>query len=453
MVKVAVTGGSGQLGTLVLRRLIDDRDVARVVDLDRVPPSLVSGKLEFREIDVRDRERLRSAVDDCDALIHLAFAVTAKLPREVFDAINVGGSENVFRAAAAAGIRRVVYVSSIAAYGVVPGHPRPIVESTPRVLQQDFPYAAAKYRVEAVLDAFETEHPDVRIARLRPSILIGRRFGNPLAQALAGPLANGELLVSSSAPMLVVWDEDVADAAVAALFREAHGAFNLCADEPLPPAELAARVGLRPRRVTKSMLWLSSVLAKLGRGEAVDPSWARQRGVTMIVSSERAKEELGWQPRCPTVADVFRHYLEVAPGRDRRAADFFRFLDRAARLRPARAGATGTLGPVHLFLTGPGGGDFTLLAADGRLRIREGVPRPPKSSATLAAGLWRDLVLGKTTFSTALMTGKVRLEGDPSAGFLIPGILARVRQESAAKGFSGRVMRSRVRRLTKGESA
>ena len=46
--KVAVTGGSGQLGTLVLRRLIDRREVDRVVDLDVVAPSLVSGKLEFR---------------------------------------------------------------------------------------------------------------------------------------------------------------------------------------------------------------------------------------------------------------------------------------------------------------------------------------------------------------------------------------------------------------------
>jgi UDP-glucose 4-epimerase len=452
-VKVAVTGGSGQLGALVLRRLLDDRAVERVVDLDRVPPPLVHGKLELRRLDVRDRDALGAALDGCDALVHLAFAVTARLPRLEFDAINVGGSENVFRAAAAAGIRRLVYVSSIAAYGVVPGHPRPIVESTPRVLQDDFPYAAAKYRVEEFLDLFEAEHPDLRIARLRPSILIGRRFGNPLAAALGASLESGKLPVSSSAPVAVVWDEDVADAVVAALRREARGAFNLCAGEPLPPAELAERLGLRPRRVTRPLLWLAGVLARIGGGEAVDPSWGRQRGVTMIVSSERAKQELGWQPRCPTVADVFRRYLEVAPGRDRRAADFLRFLDRAARLRPPRAGASGTLGPVHLCLTGRGGGDFILLSENGRLSIRDGLPRPPKSSATLAVGLWRDLVLGKTSFPTAQLTGKVRLEGDSSATFLIPGILARLRQESAAKGLSGRVLRSRIRRLTQGEPA
>jgi nucleoside-diphosphate-sugar epimerase len=456
-VKVAVTGGSGQLGALVLKRLIDERAVARVVDLDRVPPPLVSGKLEYRPLDVRDRGALDAALNGCDALMHLAFAVTVKLPRAEFDAVNVGGSEHVFRAAVAAGIRRMVYVSSIAAYGVVPGHPRPIVESTPRILQDDFPYAAAKYRVEEFLDAFEEEHPEVRIARLRPSVLIGRRFGNPLAAALGAALGKGKLPVSSSAPVGVVWDEDVADAAVAALLREAHGAFNLCAAEQLPPAEIAARIGLRPLRVTKPLLWLSAALtslrARLGRGEAVDPSWARQRGVAMIVSSERAREELGWQPRCPTCVGVFRRYLEVAPGRDRRAADFFRFLDRAARRGPARPGASGTQGPVHLCLTGPGGGDFILLVEDGRLSIREGVPRPPKSSATMTADLWRGLLLGTTSVPTAQLTGKIRLDGDPSAGFLIPGIVHRVRQESAAEGLSGRVLRSRLRRLTGGEPA
>src|SRR5690348_10340443 len=125
--RVAVTGGAGQLGTLVLRRLCADRTVAEVRSLDLRPPLAVSPKLKAVEADVRDPELARH-LDGCDVLVHLAFLVAKRGKRELQDQVNVEGSKNVFRAALQAGVRRIVYASSIAAYGVVPGHPEPIVE-------------------------------------------------------------------------------------------------------------------------------------------------------------------------------------------------------------------------------------------------------------------------------------------------------------------------------------
>ncbi|HTO97654.1 MAG TPA: NAD-dependent epimerase/dehydratase family protein, partial [Myxococcales bacterium] len=78
--RVAVTGGSGQLGTLLLRRLADDRRVKEIVALDLRPPLIVSGKLRDVRADVRDPgigEHLRG----CEALIHLAFLVAKRGPR------------------------------------------------------------------------------------------------------------------------------------------------------------------------------------------------------------------------------------------------------------------------------------------------------------------------------------------------------------------------------------
>src|SRR5436309_1542467 len=135
--KVAVTGGSGQLGTLVLRRLVDDRSVKRIVSIDVRPPLIVSGKVQPVECDVRAPDLARH-LHGMDALVHLAFVVARYEKREVMDAINVDGSKNVFRAAAAAGLKRIVYSSSVAAYGVLPGQPQPIVEDTPRRYQGDF---------------------------------------------------------------------------------------------------------------------------------------------------------------------------------------------------------------------------------------------------------------------------------------------------------------------------
>src|SRR2546423_4006403 len=129
--RVAVTGSSGQLGTQVLRRLLDDRSVESVVAIDLALPRLVGRKLRAVRADVRDPEITRH-LQGCDALVHLAFIIAQQRPRGFVDSVNVGGSKNVLNAAAAAGIRTVVYTSSVAAYGVVHGHPRPIVEDTPR---------------------------------------------------------------------------------------------------------------------------------------------------------------------------------------------------------------------------------------------------------------------------------------------------------------------------------
>src|SRR6185503_11382613 len=125
------------------------------------------------------------------------------------------------RAALGAGVRRILYASSVAAYGVVPGLPVPVTEETPRTRQPDFWYACAKFDVEEGLDALEREHRDLAVARLRPAILIGRRMEHRLGALMRRGL------FPEAAGMPVVWDEDVADAFLLALKSGARGAFNL----------------------------------------------------------------------------------------------------------------------------------------------------------------------------------------------------------------------------------
>src|SRR6185436_11982808 len=105
--KVAVTGGSGQLGTLVLKRLLGDRSIGEILSLDLRPPAVVSARLKSVTADVRDPDFARHLAG-CDALVHLAFIVTELRPRDEVQAINVEGSKNVFRAAVAAGVKQIV---------------------------------------------------------------------------------------------------------------------------------------------------------------------------------------------------------------------------------------------------------------------------------------------------------------------------------------------------------
>ncbi len=426
--RIAVTGAAGQLGTVVLRRLAVERGVTALRSLDLRPPAVASAKLEHVRADVRDPGFARF-LDGCDALVHLAFIVTGAPPRDVFDAINVGGSKNVFAAAAEVGIRHIVYTSSVAAYGVVHGHPRPIVETTPRVHQPSFPYSAAKWEVEAWLDGWEPAHPEIALARLRPSIVIGA----PTVHAHGAMLAR-RAIVDVPAPLPLVWDEDVAEAVALALRHGARGAFNVTAEPAATARQLAEACRLRLIRVPRALITVGAQLGewakKLGLSDALDPAWLRISDVCMEMAADKARRELGWKPRCPTAQAVIDRFLaENSTGLDRRLDLFVRLMQlrtQRERLEPSmRANAR-----LHLRLTGPGGGDVGFLVDGERVRITREAPRPPSTVVTMKTAVFHDLLAGRTDFNTAQMTGKIRVEGEALAAFVVQGVVTRFRTEA-----------------------
>jgi UDP-glucose 4-epimerase len=427
-VRIAVTGAAGQLGTVVLRRLAVERGVTAIRSLDLRPPAVASGKLEHVRADVRDPEFARF-LDGCDALVHLAFIVTGAPPRPVFDAINVAGSKNVIEAAVKVGIKKIVYTSSVAAYGVVHGHPRPIVETTPRVQQPAFPYSAAKWEVEAWLDTFEPAHPDVAIARLRPSIVIGA----PTVHA-HGAMLGRRAIVDVEAPLPLVWDEDVAEVVALALRKNARGAFNVTAEPAATARELAAACNLRLIRIPRALInvgaQLGALATRLGLSEALDPAWLRLTDVCMEMSSEKARRELGWKPKCPTPFDVINRFLaENSTGMDRRLGVFVRLLQLGAR-RAVEDPTMHTRGRVHLRLTGPGGGDVGFIIDGARIEVIREMPRPPSTVVTMKTATFYDLLAGRTDFNMAQMTGKLRVEGEALNAFIVQAIVTRFRAEA-----------------------
>jgi len=157
---------------VVLRRLIDDRTVKQIVCIDLEPPTLVSGKLRWEKVDIREPRSPR--LSRRGGAVSLRVVVSTHMPRHEMDAINVGGSKNVCTAAVARGVKKIVYSSSVAAYGVVPGHSLPLSEDSPRKYQADFAYSANKYLVEEFLDELEKAHPEASVVRLRPRSCWGR---------------------------------------------------------------------------------------------------------------------------------------------------------------------------------------------------------------------------------------------------------------------------------------
>lgn len=442
--KVVVTGGSGQLGTLVLERLVTEPKVREIVSLDLVPPAVPSSRIDWRIADMRD-PGLERHLEGANALIHLAFFVARQASVETMYAVNVEGSKRIFDAALEHGVRRIVYSSSVAAYGVVAGHPRPVVETTPRKRTQTLTYADNKYEVEAYLDDFERAHPEVAVVRLRPGILLGSR----LAHTREALVRRRLMPIVGDGRSPIVWDEDVADAVVLALTKDVRGAYNLAAEDPLPGEELARLGGFRPVRVpgraAAAAVRASRALEPLLGDRRRDAGWIESANVDLFVSSRKAREELGWRPRYPTSADVAIAFGKNARGHlDSRLAVFVSVVPRLARRMlerelPAEA-RSGAL-RIHVDVAGRHGVDLALSLKDGALTLKKGVPRPADAAVTLSTETFLELLSGKVDTEEALASGTLLVRGEPLAGPVLAAIVRGFRGAAGAEGVSGGVVR------------
>lgn len=139
----AISGGAGFLGLHLARRLLADGYDVRTLDvLPLDDAELERSLLELRG-DVRDPARVGELVEGADVVVHAAAALPIQASRESIRSINVGGTENVLRAAHQAGVRRVVFISSTAVYGVPEKHP----------IEEDDPLVGVGWYGESKIDA------------------------------------------------------------------------------------------------------------------------------------------------------------------------------------------------------------------------------------------------------------------------------------------------------------
>ncbi|HWH29271.1 MAG TPA: NAD-dependent epimerase/dehydratase family protein, partial [Mycobacteriales bacterium] len=187
---VAVTGPTGTFGFGLVPLLQADERVKDVVGIARRPFDPTEHgwtKMRYRRGDVRDEAALREAFAGADVVVHLAFLIVGG-NRQTARAINVEGTLNAFRAAAAAGARRFVYASSVAAYGFHSDNPVGMTEDWPTRPADRLFYAQEKAELESLLQQEAAGHPELQLYLLRPPVVLGPHTvgGKDL---LPGPLA------------------------------------------------------------------------------------------------------------------------------------------------------------------------------------------------------------------------------------------------------------------------
>jgi ferritin-like metal-binding protein YciE/nucleoside-diphosphate-sugar epimerase len=302
--KVVVTGATGNVGTSTVKALSDCKEIDEIVGLARREPTWAPPKTTWVEANVLSAD-LEEIFAGADAVIHLAWAIQPSRDAVTLERINVDGSRRVFEAVAAAGVPKLVHGSSVGAYSRGPKD-REVDESWPTEGTPSSFYSRHKVAVERELDRFEADSPETRVVRLRPALIFKEEAATEIRRLFVGPFLPNFLLRRGFLPALpridrlrfqAVHSEDVGQAYLRAVLADVEGAFNIAAEPPLSPEEMAERIGVRsfpvPARVVRRLADLSWRL----RLQPTPAGWLDMARNVPLMSSDRAREELGWEPR------------------------------------------------------------------------------------------------------------------------------------------------------------
>jgi nucleoside-diphosphate-sugar epimerase len=319
-----ISGGAGFLGLHLARRLLAGGHEVRTLDLAPLDEPELERRVEELRGDVRSPRDARALVKGADVVVHAAAALPIQASREAIRSVNVEGTATVLAAAAEAGVRRVVLVSSTAVYGIPKVHP---------IHEEDLLVGVGWYgesKIEAEEVARDFGRRGLEFAIVRPKTFVGpERLG--VFEILFDWIRDGRriyMLGNGSNRYQLLAVEDLVDAIVLAAERpEAAGeTVNVGAKEfgtvrsdlqelidhagstsrltPVParPAEIALR-GLELLRVSPLAEWHYKTAH---RDSFVDVS--------------KAERLLGWSPRFSNAEGLCRTYDWYLANRDSLAA-------------------------------------------------------------------------------------------------------------------------------------
>jgi UDP-glucose 4-epimerase len=326
---VAVTGPTGDIGRAFLRALEHCDEVGRVIGMARSPfdPAEAGlAKAEYRQGDILDRPSVDALVDGADVVVHLAFIIMGD--RDEARQVNLEGSRNVFEAAVAAGsVERLVYTSSVAAYGFHSDNPQPLSEDVEPRGSDALYYSAHKAELETALSEIVAGSETAAYV-FRPPIVAGVD-ALTLVEATVRTLEVGgrlpflyralqelpflaPVLPDPGNPFQVCHHDDVARALVAAVEgRGEAGVYNLAAPGELRIRDLAAALGWYSVPIPNAVVdALAEAMARIPFLPS-EAAWIHTVRVPVLMDASKARRQLDWEPESDA-ASTLQEMAEAA---------------------------------------------------------------------------------------------------------------------------------------------
>ena len=323
--KILITGGTGFLGTHIVRQFLDAGEKNLKVMASRVPEWMKDAGVKAVEGSVTDRDDVAKACKNVSAIFHLA----GKVSRDNDDAvamnrIHLEGTRLLCEAATAAGVQTMILASSSGTIAV---------SEDETVFDETFPqpvdvfsrwayYASKYYQERAALENFNAEGQ--RLVILNPSLLLGpddERLSStkPVLDFLARKIP-----YSPSGGLNFVDARDAAAAFISALEKGRHqekyliGAANMTFPQFFGRLERLSGVAAPMLKVPRQLAMagssiISSLYKNWGKTSPVAPNEVEQAEYFWYFDSSKAEEELGFAPRDPqeTLQDTIG-YLRTA---------------------------------------------------------------------------------------------------------------------------------------------
>jgi dihydroflavonol-4-reductase len=323
--RALVTGATGFVGAAVARALLNSQWQVRVLARSGSDRSNLRGlPVQVHEGDLNQPASLQPGLEGCEALFHVAadYRLGARDPAQLYRT-NVEGTRAILTAARAAGVRRIVYTSSVATVGI-PKDGTPGEERTPVALENMIGhYKRSKFLAEEV--AREAARDGASLVIVSPS--------TPVGPGDIKPTPTGQLVLDAAAGRMpayvdtglnIVHVDDVAAGHLLAYERGRPGERYILGGQDMSLreilAQIAAIVGGKPPRVrlpygaVLPMAYIAEGLAKLtGRSGRLTLEGVRMSRKLMFFSSAKAMRELGYSWRAPAAAfeDAIRWFRET----------------------------------------------------------------------------------------------------------------------------------------------
>ncbi len=312
--KALVTGATGFVGAAVARALV--REGWQVRALTRKGSdrrNIRDLPLEVAEGDLGDPASLDRALEQCQALFHVAadYRLGALDPRQLYQT-NVEGTRRILEAARKAGVERVVYTSSVATVGI-PADGSPGNETTPVGLSDMIGhYKRSKFLAEQV--AREAAGPGMPVVIVNPS--------TPIGPGDVKPTPTGQMVLDAAAGRMpayvdtglnVVHVDDVAAGHLLAYHRGRSGEKYILGGTDMTLREILVEIAQLtgrkppsiklPTAVVFPIACVAEVVARItGRPGRVTIEGVRMARKLMFFSSGKAQRELGYRWRPPVEA-------------------------------------------------------------------------------------------------------------------------------------------------------
>jgi dihydroflavonol-4-reductase len=305
-----VTGATGFVGSAVARALLKHGRKVRVL----VRPTADAANLRDLAVErcpgaLEDPASLDAALSDCGALFHVAADYRLWVPRpEAMYRANVGGTQALMQAALARKVERVVYTSSVAVLGLLPGGV-PADETTPSALDDMIgPYKRSKFMAEEIVRGMVATQG-------LPAVIVNP--STPIGPSDVKPTPTGRMIIEAASgrmPLFVdtglnlVHVDDVAAGHLLAEERGRVGERYILGGENLTLREIlrgiAALVGRKPPRWSLPIAALmplaagADLVARVtGKEPFVTRDGLRLARKIMFFTSEKAVSELNYAPR------------------------------------------------------------------------------------------------------------------------------------------------------------